>query len=83
MKIISFDELFPHGYPLSITTLPDLTGKYMPFTNEGEPAPSLGLDAKIGGMTGCPRCQHWVSITLQQKEGAMIRCPCGEDFQLV
>lgn len=82
MQIVTFEELFPQGHPHSLMQLPDLRGKYMPFMNEGEPAPSMGHEAQAGGFTGCPGCGKWNAITLHQKEGGPITCTCGKEFTI-
>lgn len=82
VKTVTFEELFPGGHPHSLMQLPDLKGKYMPFMNEGQPAPTMGIGATAGGFTGCPKCGKWIPITLQQKEGEAITCACGEEFTI-
>jgi len=82
MIIVQFNELFPEGHPLSLVELPDLRGKYMPFDNEGDLAPTKGAGAHVGGFTGCPKCGEWVLITLEQRHGQPIKCSCGEEFSL-
>ena len=82
MDQVSFDKLFPTGHPPSLAQLPSLVGRYMPFMNEGSPAPSVGIGAQAGGFTGCTSCGKWVSITLAQKQGDSIRCTCGQEFTI-
>jgi len=82
METVQFDDLFPGGHPGSLAQLPSLVGKYMPFMNEGESAPSMGMGAQAGGFTGCIKCGKWISVTLRQKQGELIRCTCSQEFTI-